>query len=70
MNSDKTYISTRLIKKSSKIAFEEGAKKAMEAVGYVLVAENGWLVKKFSNGSVQQIKQLETIIARENVKLD
>lgn len=53
------YISTRLVSNKSRIAFKEGAKKAMNHNGYVIIAENGWVVKKHSNGEIVKLERLE-----------
>lgn len=53
------YISKRLVSNKSKAAFQEGAKKAMERNGYVIIAQNGWLVKKYSDGTIERLKELE-----------
>lgn len=52
------YISTRLVARKSKIAFQEKARNAMDANGYVVIVNEGWVVKKFADGRVEKIKQL------------
>ncbi|QDH78192.1 hypothetical protein FKX85_03710 [Echinicola soli] len=61
------YISTRLVERKSSKAFKEGAKKAMEINGYVMVAENGWVVKKFKDGQIEKVKEISH--GSENQKL-
>lgn len=53
------YISTRLVSNKSRSAFQEGAKRAMETNGYVVVAQDGWVVKKYSNGNIERLEQFE-----------
>lgn len=52
------YISTRLVSRKSKIAFQEGARRAMAANGYIVIVNDGWVVKKFSDGKIEKIEQL------------
>jgi hypothetical protein len=52
------YISTRLVSHKSKSAFQEGARRAMNANGYVVIVNDGWVVKKFSDGTIEKIEQL------------
>ncbi|MBP5983914.1 MAG: hypothetical protein KA734_09335 [Fluviicola sp.] len=52
------YISTRLVSNKSKSAFQDGAKRAMLANGYVVIASDGWVVKKFADGKIEKIEQL------------
>lgn len=63
---DIKYISKRLVSRKSKRAFQEGAQKAMRMNGYVVIVENNWIVKKFSDGKVEKIKP---IISQENQKI-
>lgn len=53
------YISTRLVTKKSKSAFQEGAKRAMSANGYVVIAHEGWVIRKFSDGTVEKLEKLD-----------
>lgn len=61
------YISTRLVSRKSKSAFQEGSKKAMEVNGYVVIAHDGWVVKKFSDGRIERLEKLDNDI--QNLKL-
>ncbi len=53
------YISTRLVSAKSKSAFQEGAKRAMNTNGFVIVAHEGWVVKKFSNGRIERLGRID-----------
>ena len=52
------YISTRLVSHKSKSAFQEGARRAMSTNGYIVIVNDGWVVKKFSTGIIEKIEQL------------
>jgi hypothetical protein len=64
------YIRTRLVKKQSQIAFQEGAQKAMAVNGYVVIAQQGWIVKKYSDGKIEKIKEIDTNNVFSTVILD
>jgi len=53
------YISTRMVSRKSKSAFQEGAKNAMNVNGYVVVAHEGWVVKKYSDGRIERMQELD-----------
>lgn len=53
------YISTNLVRNKSKRAFQEGAKRAMVNNGYVVIAHDGWIVKKFANGDIIQLEKID-----------
>ena len=64
------YLTKRILFRQSNKAMNEAAEGAMELVGYVVVAEDGWVVKKHINGNVERIKQLETVEQPEKIILD
>jgi hypothetical protein len=55
---EKEYVTTRLVENQSKKAFKEGAKKAMKSNGYVIIAHDGWVVKKSEDGQIEKLKQI------------
>lgn len=64
------YISTRLVTQKSKSAFQEGARKAMSTNGYVIIAHQGWVVKKYSNGDIERLEKLNVDTQNLEVILD
>lgn len=64
------YISTRLVSRKSKSAFQEGARNAMSTNGYVVIAHEGWVVKKYSNGEIERLEKLNTEVPNLKVILD
>lgn len=64
------YISTRLVTRKSKSAFQEGARKAMSTNGYVVIAHEGWVVKKYSNGNIERLEELSIDTPNLKVILD
>lgn len=53
------YLTKQVLKAASATGFTEAAKKTMEVMGYNLIVRNGWLVKLYSNGTVEKIKQID-----------
>ena len=48
----------------AKLAREAGLaaqKKAMEAMGHIVVAEDGWIVKKYKDGTIEHLSQIKNI---------
>ncbi|GGZ25683.1 hypothetical protein GCM10007049_17780 [Echinicola pacifica] len=64
------YISTRMVKRRSTKAFKDGAKKAMEINGYVVIAQDGWVVKKYKDGRIEQIKKIQHGSKNQDLILD
>lgn len=55
----KVYITTRLLKSKSEKAFRESAEKAMEENGYVIIAFEGWIVKKNIDGTIEKLRPID-----------
>jgi hypothetical protein len=52
------YLTKRMVVATAKAAGRRAAKKAMEVMGYVVVSEDGWVVKKFKDGRVEKMSKL------------
>ncbi len=59
------YLTKRLLVKLSTKAFRKAATEAMEVMGYVVIEEDGWIIKKFKDGTIEKIHELE----RSNIPL-
>lgn len=66
----KVYITTRLVKSKSNKAFSESAKKAMESNGYVIIAFEGWVVKKTADGAIEKLHPINRHTDTLQVVLD
>lgn len=64
------YISKRLVLRGSKKAFKQAARQAMEENGFVVIAKDGWVVKEFSDGTVEKIEKIDTTTTDFKVVLD
>jgi hypothetical protein len=49
-NSKHPYLTKRFLISASKLGIRQAAKEAMDIMGYVVIAHNGWVVKKFQDG--------------------
>lgn len=64
------YLTKRSLKKLSSEAFQEASENAMEVAGYVLRAEQGWLVREDADGSVRKLKKLPRKVDASEIILD
>jgi len=53
------YLTKRLTSRRADRAFEEAFERAMNDVGYVVEARDGWVVKVHENGEIERIERLE-----------
>lgn len=66
----KQDLTNRILKTTSRNAFKDASKRAMNTVGYIIVAEDGWLVKKFKSGKTEKIKPLTENSSKQKFQLD
>ncbi|KYG72264.1 hypothetical protein EV198_0331 [Roseivirga ehrenbergii] len=64
------YLTKRILFSRTNKALKDAAEEAMELVGYVVVAEGDWVVKKYQDGRIEQIKRLEVVEQPEKIILD
>ena len=38
---------------------KEASNNAMNKIGYIVIAKDGWIVKEFKNGTIEKIKPIE-----------
>ncbi len=54
-HSSGAYITKRLIISSSRAAVRDAAARAIESVGYVIKAQDGWIIREGKDGSRKKI---------------
>lgn len=64
------YLTKRTLVRNSEKAIQKASEEAMETVGYVIVARDGWIVKEHKDGSIEQIEKLKTSIGNQELILD
>ena len=66
----KAYLTKRILISAAKRGFREAAKEAMELMGYVVIAHDGWVVKKFADGRMEKISPLDLSNIDDELRLD
>ncbi len=64
------YLTKRVLVNKSEKAIQKASEKAMETVGYIVVARDGWVVKEYQDGTVERIEVLETADGNQELTLD
>ena len=62
---DTVYLTTRMVESRAKQAFSAASKQAMIDHGYIVVAKDGFIVKQFSDGTIEIIEE----IVKSKIKL-
>ncbi len=64
------YLTKRILISAAKRGFKEAAEEAMQLMGYTVIAQNGWVVKKYANGTIEKISRIEPVNSRNAISLD
>jgi len=63
------YLTSRVLNSAVKRAFKNAAAEAMQVMGYIMIAEDGWVIKLFADGTKEKIKEMEVIPRPETIIL-
>jgi hypothetical protein len=64
------YLTKRILESAATAGFKEAARETMEVMGFVVIADNGWIVKKHADGSTERISKIETVNRSAKIVLD
>lgn len=64
------YLTTRILEKAAKKAFAKAAEQTMKVMGYNVIVQGDWVVKKFQDGTIEKISKLEKKKINKNLKFD
>jgi len=56
----KTYLTTRRLTTAARTAGRKAAAQAMITMGFVVIADNGWVIRKYSDGRIEKLEPLAT----------
>jgi hypothetical protein len=70
LSSQKAYLTKRDIVRVSKAAITKASNQAMKTAGYVIKAENGWVVRENEDGSIDRIKEIKGASSHRKLVLD
>jgi hypothetical protein len=64
------YVTKRILVRAAGSAVRKASKRAMEVAGYVVKAENGWVVRVDQDGNKSIISKISTITRPQQIALD
>jgi len=53
------YLTKRILISAAKRGIREAADETMRIMGHIVIAKDGWIVKKYANGEIEKIEKLE-----------
>lgn len=54
------YLTKRLLVSAARRGIREAAEETMKIMGYIVIAKDGWVVKKYADGSIEKLSPIET----------
>ena len=66
----RTYLTKRRLASAARSGIRVAAAKTMEVMGYTVVAHEGWVVKKYADGTIEKIIPLANQEENSSISLD
>jgi hypothetical protein len=54
----KAYLTKRLLISAAKRGIRKAAEETMQIMGYTVIAKDGWIIKKYADGTTEAIEQI------------
>jgi hypothetical protein len=64
------YLTKRIVISASKRAFKTASAETMKVMGHTIIAKDGWIVKKYSNGDIEKLQKIEGSDVNQPLNLD
>ena len=64
------YLTKRRLVSAAKAGFRKAAAETMEVMGYLIIAQDGWVIKKYADGRIERLSPIEQIDVNEPLALD
>ena len=52
------YLTKRILVSAAKRGVREAAAETMQIMGYLVIAQDGWVVKKYADGRIERIEPI------------
>jgi ribosomal protein S19E (S16A) len=70
VSTETAYLTKRDVIRVASAAVKRASVKAMQTAGYVIKAENGWVVRENEDGSIDRIKEIKGASSPNKLVLD
>ena len=65
-----TYLTKRRLASAARLGIQVAAANTMKVMGYTIVAHGGWVVKKYPDGTIENIEPLANHQENANISHD
>jgi len=70
MNAHEEYLTKRIVVRATKKGMKKASQETMDTMGYNIIAQNGWVVKKHKDGTIELIEEIKTPVHSGPISLD
>jgi len=70
VHSNRTYLTKRRLVSAARTGIRNAAANTMDVMGYTVVAQDGWVVKKYADGTIEKLEPLAKQEETSNINLD
>ena len=64
------YLTKRILTSAARAGVRNAAVETMKVMGYIVIAHEGWVVRKYQDGHIEKISPLETANTNGSLTLD
>jgi hypothetical protein len=64
------YLTKRRLAGAARTGIRKAAAETMHVMGYTVIAENGWVIKKYADGRIEKLSPIETVNTNRSIALD
>lgn len=57
--SNQVYLTKRRLASAARTGIRKAARETMRIMGYTVIAENGWVIRKYADGRIEKISPIE-----------
>lgn len=61
--------SRRILQEAAREGFQQAAARHMEVMGYNVVAEGGWVVKRYADGHTEKLSEIKPVNRNRTIVL-
>jgi hypothetical protein len=59
MNVQEEYLTKRVVVRATKKGMKKASQETMDTMGYNVIAHEGWVVKKYKDGTIEFIEEIK-----------
>lgn len=70
MNTGEEYLTKRVVIRATKKGMKIASQQTVDVMGYNVIAQDGWVVKKYPDGTIEPIEEIQNANHKGPVVLD